>query len=258
MQNIKEALDNPAEFDEFKKKNPKMNRNFDNKKYGKYFDINGQIIPDLKDEYFKLLKSEGSPMNENNEQLRKNTIENTIDSTLKEDLENLEITDTTTVVNQPTGVAKEESREFEDRYEEANKVPEDAPLFGAKDQPVPDDVVEPKLTLEEDLFNQSSAEGLSEDLIYGKSSLDDYLDVIKKYYRGLDSDMVIDSIFWGLPDDLAYEAAVAIGEIVEDALDESLNEGKSITEGQDLDDIKALFAGFIDESDIDQIFKAGK
>lgn len=69
---------------------------------------------------------------------------------LKEDIENLETTETTTVVNQPTGAAKEESKTLWDRFMEATKEPKDAPLFGAKEQPVPDDVEEPKAELKED------------------------------------------------------------------------------------------------------------
>lgn len=70
---------------------------------------------------------------------------------IKEDIENLETTETT-VVPQPMGAAKEESKTLWDRFMEATKEPEDAPLFGAEDQPVPDEVVEPKVTLDESLF----------------------------------------------------------------------------------------------------------
>lgn len=72
---------------------------------------------------------------------------------IKEDIENLETTETT-VVPQPMGAAKEESKTLWDRFMEATKEPEDAPLFGAENQPVPDEVEEPKLTLDESLFSE--------------------------------------------------------------------------------------------------------
>ena len=229
-----ESLDNEAEFNEFKKKNPKMNKNFNNKKYGKYFDINGQIIPDLKGEYFELLKSEGSPMNENKLKESDNTVtvgiygdevpglgkvssivnyfknkgievsdvsgdtdygwemnltgdprklffavvntipgynsdsvsefidEYRIDESLKEDLDNVESTDNTVVIDQPMGAAEKESKNLWQRFIDATKEPEDAPLFGAKEQPKPDEVEEPKAELKESKL--ALDEGLFEDI----------------------------------------------------------------------------------------------
>ena len=73
---------------------------------------------------------------------------------VKENIENLEMTDNTVVVPQPTGAAEEESKTLWDRFMAATKVPEDAPLFGAKNQPTPKNIEEPKLTLDESLFNE--------------------------------------------------------------------------------------------------------
>lgn len=72
-----------------------------------------------------------------------------LDESLKEDLENLESTDNTVVINQPTGAAEEDSKKYKKRFEDATKEPEDAPLFGAKEQPKPDEVEEPKVELKE-------------------------------------------------------------------------------------------------------------
>ena len=276
---------------------------------------------------------------------------------LKEDLENLEKVDATTTMNITMGTAKEESKTLWQRLEDAEKVPEDAPLFGAKDQPVPEEVKEPKVTLDESLFNEGISgfyfaklaakaakaiedfqdaftglpydfdvlieeneimdldqavkvlhqlenrardlaenvpnkeqdeslvesdnddveitqemiddildevkgvfteaqfttdqvvdeifdcieddskyefakgvleaaeedieDGLAEGLVWGESTLDDYLDVIKKYYKGRKVEDVIDSIFKMFPDsETAYNLASSLGEVVEDYLDE--------------------------------------
>lgn len=48
---IYEALDDDAEFDEFKKKNPGYNKKFNNKEFGKYFDKDGKLIPDAAKEF---------------------------------------------------------------------------------------------------------------------------------------------------------------------------------------------------------------
>ena len=75
---------------------------------------------------------------------------------IKEDIENLETTETTTVVDQPMGAAKEESKNLWQRFLDATKEPEDAPLFGAKEQPKPEEPELPKITLDESLFEESS------------------------------------------------------------------------------------------------------
>ena len=48
-----EALDNDDEYAEFIKDKKLINKNFDREKYGKYFDKDGKIIPELQGEYFK-------------------------------------------------------------------------------------------------------------------------------------------------------------------------------------------------------------
>lgn len=82
---------------------------------------------------------------------------NELNKSVMEDLENLEMTDNTTVISQPLGAAEKDSEVFDKRFEEATKTPEDAPLFGAKEQPTPDDVEEPKITLEESLFEDNKS-----------------------------------------------------------------------------------------------------
>lgn len=117
-----------------------------------------------------------------------------------EDLDNVESTDNTVVVNQPTGAAEEDSKKYKKRFEDATKEPKDAPLFGAKKQPKPDEVEEPKaelkeskLALDESLFN----EGV-EDVAYqmadeiderfreqGFISWDDFNEAFEDAYPGL-------------------------------------------------------------------------
>lgn len=89
-----------------------------------------------------------------------------LNKSVTEDLDNVESTDNTVVINQPTGAAEEDSKKYKKRFEDATKEPEDAPLFGAKEQPKPDEVEEPKvepkeskLSLDEDLFNEGSYRG---------------------------------------------------------------------------------------------------
>ena len=98
------------------------------------------------------------------------SVDESLKKRVNENIENLETTETTTVVNQPTGAAKEESKTLWDRFMEATKEPEDAPLFGAKDQPVPEKPVEPKITLDESLFLEATDnfvdEGELSDKIY--------------------------------------------------------------------------------------------
>ena len=83
------------------------------------------------------------------------------DESIKEDLDNVESTDNTVVINQPTGAAEEESKKYKKRFEDATKEPENAPLFGAKEQPKPDEVEEPKAELKESKLTLD--EGLFED-----------------------------------------------------------------------------------------------
>ena len=91
-----------------------------------------------------------------------------LDESLKEDLENVEATDNTVEIPQPMAVAKEESEDLWKRFIDATEEPKDAPLFGAEDQPTPDEVEEPKAELEESL---SSKLTLDEGLFENKKAL---------------------------------------------------------------------------------------
>lgn len=53
-----EALSDKDDYKEFSRKNKDRNRNFDYKKYGKYFDKNGELIPEFEDEYLSVTKNE--------------------------------------------------------------------------------------------------------------------------------------------------------------------------------------------------------
>lgn len=57
-----ESLDDEKEYTNFVKKNINSNKNFDYKKYGKYFDKEGKLIPELEDEYMSIIKT--SDLNE--------------------------------------------------------------------------------------------------------------------------------------------------------------------------------------------------
>ena len=52
-----ESLSDEKEYKAFLGKNKNANKNFDYKKYGKYFDKDGKIIPELKDEFFSIIKT---------------------------------------------------------------------------------------------------------------------------------------------------------------------------------------------------------
>ena len=90
------------------------------------------------------------------------------EESIKEDLDNVEVTDNTVVVPQPMAVAKEESEDLWKKFLDATEEPKDAPLFGAEDQPVPEEVEEPKAELEESL---SSKLTLDESLFEDKKTL---------------------------------------------------------------------------------------
>ena len=88
---------------------------------------------------------------------------NKLGESLTEDIKNLEKVDADTVMNITMGTAKEESKTLWQRLEDAEKLPEDAPLFGAKEQPVPDEVEEVKpLKLDESLFREAAGDVESE------------------------------------------------------------------------------------------------
>jgi hypothetical protein len=82
---------------------------------------------------------------------RANSNGDKFEESINEDLENLETEEDAVAMPQPMAVAKEESEDLWKKFLEATEEPKDAPLFGAEDQPVPDEVEEPKAELEESL-----------------------------------------------------------------------------------------------------------
>lgn len=53
-----ETLADENNWVKFIEANPSYNKEFDHEKFGKYFDKNGKLIPELEDEFFKIWKSE--------------------------------------------------------------------------------------------------------------------------------------------------------------------------------------------------------
>lgn len=190
-----------------------------------------------------------------------------MDESLKEDLENLEKVDATTTMNITMGTAKEESKTLWQRLEDAEKIPEDAPLFGAKDQPVPEEVEEPKVTLDESLFT----EGLSASY-FGKlatkaaEAIEDFQDA----FTGLpyDFDMLIQDeevIALDNAREILYQIEGRARDLMEDVSNKKLKE--SSTEDDDvelsdeaindiLDDVKGVFdeCEFTTDEVVDKIF----
>lgn len=186
---------------------------------------------------------------------------------LEEDLENLEKVDATTTMNTTMGTAKEESKTLWQRLEDAEKIPEDAPLFGAEDQPVPEEVEGPKVTLDESLFT----EGLSASY-FGKlaakaaEAIEDFQDA----FTGLpyDFDMLIQDeevIALDNAREILYQVEGRARDLTEDVSDKELNE--SSTEDDDvelsdeaikdiLDDVKGVFdeCEFTTDEVVDKIF----
>lgn len=76
-----EALDNEQNWNEFVKNHPDFNKNFDNKKFGKYFDEDGKLIPEYEKEFFKVYREENSKLDEdlNLDQKFVDVLNNTID-----------------------------------------------------------------------------------------------------------------------------------------------------------------------------------
>ena len=76
-----EALDNEQGWNEFVKNHPDFNKNFDNKKFGKYFDEDGKLIPEYEGEFFKVYREENSKLDEdlNLDQKFVDVLNNTID-----------------------------------------------------------------------------------------------------------------------------------------------------------------------------------
>lgn len=165
-----------------------------------------------------------------------------LDKSVTEDLDNLESTDNTVVINQPTGAAEEDSKKYKKRFEDATKEPEDAPLFGAKEQPKPDEVEEPKaelkeskLSLDESLFTNKrnlTEDYDSEDLVQeAVGYLEEASEILSRIEIGKydTADLVEDMRY------LAYNFDRIAEELYE--LHESIKEGKLATY-KDEDDAK--------------------